>query len=89
MSCGRIRRLTPTECARLQTIPEWYQWKCSDTQQYRMLGNGWTVEVIVHIFSFLKDNIHINIAWQQAETKDNELYARNEPGIEKRLLYAV
>lgn len=54
MSCGRIRRLTPTECARLQTIPEWYQWKCSDTQQYRMLGNGWTVEVIVHIFSFLK-----------------------------------
>ena len=66
MSCGRIRRLTPTECARLQTIPEWYQWKCSDTQQYRMLGNGWTVEVIVHIFSFLKDNIHINIAWQQA-----------------------
>ena len=63
---GRIRRLTPTECARLQTIPEWYQWKCSDTQQYRMLGNGWTVEVIVHIFSFLKDNIHINIAWQQA-----------------------
>lgn len=32
----------------------------------RLLGNGWTVEVIVHIFSFLKDNIHINIAWQQA-----------------------
>lgn len=53
MSCGYIRRLTPTECARLQTIPEWYVWKCNDTQQYRMLGNGWTVEVIVHIFSFL------------------------------------
>lgn len=53
MSCGRIRRLTPTECARLQTIPEWYVWKCSDTQQYHLLGNGWTVEVIVHIFSFL------------------------------------
>lgn len=45
----RIRRLTPTECARLQTIPEWYKWGCSDTQQYRMLGNGWTVEVIMHI----------------------------------------
>lgn len=53
VSCGRIRRLTPTECARLQTIPEWYVWKCSDTQQYHLLGNGWTVEVIVHIFSFL------------------------------------
>ena len=48
----RIRRLTPTECARLQTIPDWYKWECSDTQQYRMLGNGWTVEVIKHIFSF-------------------------------------
>lgn len=61
MSCGsyavqtneRIRRLTPTECARLQTIPEWYKWECSETQQYKMLGNGWTVEVIKHIFSFL------------------------------------
>ena len=50
---SRIRRLTPTECARLQTIPEWYKWYCSDTQQYRMLGNGWTVEVIKHIFSFI------------------------------------
>lgn len=61
MSCGsyavqtneRIRRLTPTECARLQTIPEWYKWECSETQQYKMIGNGWTVEVIKHIFSFL------------------------------------
>lgn len=49
----KIRRLTPTECARLQTIPDWYKWECSDTQQYKMLGNGWTVEVIKHIFSFL------------------------------------
>lgn len=48
-----LRRLTPTECARLQTIPEWYKWECSETQQYRMLGNGWTVEVIKHILSFL------------------------------------
>ena len=51
---SRIRRLTPTECARLQTIPDWYKWECSDTQQYRMLGNGWTVEVIKHILSFMK-----------------------------------
>lgn len=50
---SRIRRLTPTECARLQTIPEWYKWQCSETQQYKMLGNGWTVEVIKHIFSHL------------------------------------
>jgi len=48
----RIRRLTPTECARLQTIPTWYKWQCSDTQQYRMLGNGWTNDVIEWILSF-------------------------------------
>lgn len=48
-----LRRLTPTECARLQTIPEWYKWKCSDTQQYKMLGNGWTIEVIKHILSYI------------------------------------
>lgn len=50
----RLRRITPTEAARLQTIPDWYKWECSDTQQYRMLGNGWTVAVIYHIFSFIK-----------------------------------
>lgn len=54
VNTGRIRRLTPTECARLQTIPDWYKWECSDTQQYKMLGNGWTVAVIYHILSFIK-----------------------------------
>lgn len=50
---SRIRRLTPTECARLQTVPSWYVWECSDTQVYKMCGNGWTIEVIKWIFSFL------------------------------------
>ena len=50
----RIRRITPTECARLQTVPEWYIWNCSATQQYRLLGNGWNIETIKHIFSFIK-----------------------------------
>lgn len=49
----RIRRITPTEAARLQTIPEYYHWTCSETQQYRLLGNGWCVEVIKHILSFM------------------------------------
>ena len=48
-----LRRLTPNECARLQTIPDWYKWGCSDTQAYKMLGNGWTVEVIKHILSHI------------------------------------
>jgi len=50
---AKIRRLTPTECARLQTIPNWYKWNCSDTQKYKMLGNGWTIEIIKHILSYM------------------------------------
>lgn len=49
----RLRRLTPTECARLQTVPDWYGWVVSDTQIYRMCGNGWTVRVIEHILKNL------------------------------------
>lgn len=48
-----LRRLTPTECARLQTVPSWYEWIASDTQIYRMCGNGWTVKVIEHILKNL------------------------------------
>jgi len=55
----RIRRLTPRECGRLQTIPEDILEKMlnsgiSDTQLYRMFGNGWTVSVVSYILSFLK-----------------------------------
>lgn len=49
----RLRRLTPDECARLQTVPDWYEWVVSDTQIYRMCGNGWTVSVIEHILKNL------------------------------------
>lgn len=51
-----LRRLTPTECARLQTVPDWYKWAVSDTQIYRMCGNGWTVKVIEHILGHLFKN---------------------------------
>lgn len=44
-----IRKLTVTECKRLQTVPDRYIFPVSDTQAYKMLGNGWTVEVIVYI----------------------------------------
>jgi DNA-cytosine methyltransferase len=43
------RKLTPLECERLQTVPEGYTAHVSNTQRYRMLGNGWTVDVIKHI----------------------------------------
>lgn len=44
-----IRKLTPLECERLQTVPEGYTEGVSNTQRYKMLGNGWTVDVICHI----------------------------------------
>ena len=44
-----IRKLTVSECKRLQTVPEWYEFPVSDSQAYKMLGNGWTCEVIAHL----------------------------------------
>ena len=46
-----IRKLTVTECKHLQTVPDTYAFPVSDTQAYKMLGNGWTVDVIAHIMS--------------------------------------
>lgn len=49
----RIRRLTPTECERLQNVKDGYTNHVSDSQRYKMLGNGWTINVISHIFSYI------------------------------------
>jgi len=50
---GSIRKLTPIECERLQTLPDNYTRGISDSQRYKCLGNGWTVDVIAHIFKNL------------------------------------
>jgi DNA-cytosine methyltransferase len=47
------RKLTPLECERLQTVPDGYTAGVSNTQRYKMLGNGWTCDVIVHILKGL------------------------------------
>lgn len=50
-----IRKLTVKECMRLQTIPEWYDFSCvSKTQAYKMLGNGWTCDVITHLIKSIE-----------------------------------
>nr|DAP88929.1 MAG TPA: Cytosine specific methyltransferase [Caudoviricetes sp.] len=57
---GYIRKLTPIECERLQTLPDGYTEaeikgkSVSDNQRYKMLGNGWTVDVIAHILKYIK-----------------------------------
>lgn len=44
-----IRKLTVSECKRLQTVPDWFEFPVSNTQAYRQLGNGWTCDVITHL----------------------------------------
>ena len=49
-----IRKLTPVECERLQTLPDGWTSGVSNTQRYKAIGNGWTVDVIAHILKGLK-----------------------------------
>lgn len=49
--CYVIRKLTVRECMRLQTVPEEYVFPVSKSQAYKLLGNGWTVDVIAHLLS--------------------------------------
>jgi len=49
------RKLSPLECERLQTLPDDYTWGVSNTQRYKCLGNGWTVDVITHILKQIKE----------------------------------
>lgn len=68
---GRLRVFTPTEYARLQTVPDWYSWEgTSATQIRRMCGNGWTIEVIKHILSYLKEKVMVNL--EELEEKLDE-----------------
>lgn len=52
---GRCRKLTPNEYRKLQTIPDWYKMNVFNSQIYNMCGDGWTVDVIRHIFRGLKE----------------------------------
>tara|TARA_R110000868_G_scaffold249400_1_gene505918 strand:- start:210 stop:1421 length:1212 start_codon:yes stop_codon:yes gene_type:complete len=54
LNLPKIRRLTPTECERLQTVKDNYTNHVSDSQRYKMLGNGWTIDVICHILNYIK-----------------------------------
>jgi site-specific DNA-cytosine methylase len=52
---GYCRMMTPLECERLQTVPEGYTEGISQSQRYRILGNGWTVDVISHILRQIRE----------------------------------
>jgi len=60
---GDVYRYTPEDCEALQTVPKGYTEGVSNTQRYRMLGNGWTVDVIAHIFKrmWIEQNPLLNV----------------------------
>ena len=74
----RIRRLTPIECEKLQTVPDNYTNHVSDTQRYRMLGNGWTVDVIAWIFQFMNEEKREEIRKNQKQTTLFDMDQPNE-----------
>ena len=66
-SCGqlllqgyKIRRFTPNECSKLQSIPFWYRFISSDTAVYKMLGNGWEIESVKQFWREYKRKIEAN-----------------------------
>ena len=62
---GYIRKLTPIECERLQTLPDGYTAGVSDSQRYKCLGNGWTADVIAHILK--------NIPTEERKTNETDI----------------
>lgn len=53
-SVASYRKLTPLECERLQTVTDGYTSGVSNSQRYKMIGNGWTIDVVAHLFSHIK-----------------------------------
>jgi len=64
------RRLTPIECERLQSVPDNYTEGVSNTQRFKMLGNGWTIDVIAHILNEMR---HADEPVKTTTTKQLEL----------------
>ena len=74
------RKLTPLECERLQTIPDNYTNHVSNSQRYKMIGNGWTVDVVAHILrGILYDADEQDRKYSEQVVKDyNEMYNTKE-----------
>ena len=68
-----VRKLTPIEAERLQTLPDNYTEGISNTQRYKCIGNGWTVDVIAHILGYLKLNEMREILFRGKRTDNGEL----------------
>ena len=67
-----MRRLHPIECERLQTLPDNYTEGISSTQRYKAIGNGWTVDVIAHILSYITSQDKNTILSDDNNNKNNK-----------------
>lgn len=75
-----FRKLTPLECERLQTVPDGYTDHVSNTQRYKMLGNGWTVDVIAHILNGLKEPVANDEGTLYVKEATKKGFAEIKPG---------
>lgn len=86
-----IRKLTPIECERLQTLPDNYTEGISNTQRYKCLGNGWTVDVIAHIFGFINERTTMQAlesVWDEIKDKPIEDTLKYIVDLKQRLAIA-
>lgn len=72
-----IRKLTPLEAERLQTLPDNYTEGVSNTQRYKCIGNGWTVDVIAHILSYLSENKKLAPRNGNSEERQRKIFRLN------------
>lgn len=75
-----IRKLTVSECKRLQTVPEWYEFPVSDTQAYKMLGNGWTVLVICHLIAATQNDVVVSTQNDASDCEQMNIFKMVEGG---------
>ena len=78
-----IRKLTVSECKRLQTVPEWYEFPVSDSQAYKMLGNGWTVLVICHLIAATQNDLVVSTQNDASDCEQLNIFEMVEGGVFK------
>lgn len=75
-----IRKLTVSECKRLQTVPEWYEFPVSDAQSYKMLGNGWTVLIISHLIQATQNDVVVSTQNDASDCEQMNIFEMVEGG---------
>ena len=78
-----IRKLTVSECKRLRTVPEWYEFPVSDTQAYKMLGNGWTVLIISWLIQATQNSVAAATQNDASDCEQLNIFNMVEGGVFK------